>query len=139
VTYWIHIARSIDRVTLHKDRCSEVPSTSIGSSSDFWEGGWFDYPDKERALAAMEQAGTTEQRCVKPSRVLKKISQRHRPWRVTREIGEKGATWTDLASTSCGSYRSFRLSRGIKRPVLHTSELSKLQHAEVVFPQLPKQ
>ena len=29
VSYWIHIARSIDRVTLHKDRCSEVPSTSI--------------------------------------------------------------------------------------------------------------
>ena len=62
MSYWIHIARSIDRVTLHKERCSEVPSTSIGSSSDFWEGGWFDYPDKERALAAMEQAGTTEQR-----------------------------------------------------------------------------
>lgn len=62
MTYWVHIARSIDRVTLHKDRCSEVPSTSIGSSSDFWEGGWFDYPDKERALAAMEQAGTNEQR-----------------------------------------------------------------------------
>jgi len=62
MSYWIHIARSIDRVTLHKDRCSEVPSTSIGSSSDFWEGGWFDYPDKTRALAAMEQAGTTEQR-----------------------------------------------------------------------------
>lgn len=58
--YWIHIARSIDRVTLHKDRCSEVPS--VHSSSDFWEGGWFDYPDKERALAAMEQAGTTFQR-----------------------------------------------------------------------------
>ncbi len=62
MAYWIHIARSIDRVTLHKDRCSEVPSSSIGSSSDFWEGGWFDYPDKTRALAAMEQAGTTEQR-----------------------------------------------------------------------------
>jgi hypothetical protein len=58
--YWIHIARSIDRVTLHKDRCSEVPS--VHSSSDFWEGGWFDYPDKERALAAMEMAGTTDQR-----------------------------------------------------------------------------
>ena len=56
MTYWIHIARSIDRVTLHKDRCAEVPSSSIGSSSDFWGGGWFDYPDKERALAAMEQA-----------------------------------------------------------------------------------
>ena len=61
--YWLHIARAIDRVTLHRDRCSEVPSSV--SSSDFWEGGWFDYPDKERALAAMEQAGTTDERkCV---------------------------------------------------------------------------
>ena len=60
--YWIHIARSIDRVTLHKDRCSEVPSTPIGSSSDFREGGWLDYPDKTRALAAMERAGTTDKR-----------------------------------------------------------------------------
>ncbi len=32
------------------------------TSSDFWEGGWFDYPDKERALRAMEQAGVNEQR-----------------------------------------------------------------------------
>ena len=60
VNYWIHIARSIDRVTLHRDRCSEVPSHA--TSSDFWEGGWFDYPDKERALRAMEQAGANEQR-----------------------------------------------------------------------------
>jgi hypothetical protein len=37
-----------------------VPSSV--SSSDFWEGGWFDYPDKDRALAAMEQAGTTDER-----------------------------------------------------------------------------
>ncbi|MBX3319335.1 MAG: hypothetical protein KF890_05610 [Nitrospira sp.] len=58
--YWVHIARAIDRVTLHRDRCSEVPSTA--TSSDFWEGGWFDYPDKERALRAMEQAGVTRQR-----------------------------------------------------------------------------
>ena len=55
MVYWIHIARSIDRVTLHKERCSEVPANTY--SSDFWEGGWFDYPDKERALRAMEQAG----------------------------------------------------------------------------------
>ena len=60
MVYWLHIARAIDRVTLHRDRCSEVPSSV--SSSDFWEGGWFDYPDKERALAAMEQAGTTDER-----------------------------------------------------------------------------
>lgn len=58
--YWVHVARSIDRVTLHRDRCSEIPSNA--TSSDFWEGGWFDYPDKERALRAMEQAGVTEQR-----------------------------------------------------------------------------
>jgi hypothetical protein len=55
--YWVHIARSIDRTTLHRDRCAEVPSTPL--KSDFWEGGWFDYPDKERAVLAMEQAGTT--------------------------------------------------------------------------------
>ena len=60
MVYWIHIARAIDRVTLHRDRCSEVPSSV--SSSDFWEGGWFDYPDKERALAAMEVAGTSDER-----------------------------------------------------------------------------
>jgi|GEM_PF-250313 len=58
--YWLHIARAIDRVTLHRDRCSEVPSGV--SSSDYWQGGWFDYPDKERALAAMEQAGTSDER-----------------------------------------------------------------------------
>ena len=58
--YWVHIARGIDRATLHRDRCSEVPSTA--TSSDFWEGGWFDYPDKERALHAMEQAGVSLQR-----------------------------------------------------------------------------
>ncbi|MCP9455056.1 MAG: hypothetical protein NNA18_02955 [Nitrospira sp.] len=60
MAYWIHVARSIDRVTLHRDRCSEIPSNV--TSSDFWEGGWFDYPDKERALHAMEQAGVGEQR-----------------------------------------------------------------------------
>jgi hypothetical protein len=60
VVYWVHIARSIDRATLHKDRCSEVPSGHV--FKDFWEGGWFDYPDKERALAAMEQAGVTFQK-----------------------------------------------------------------------------
>jgi hypothetical protein len=60
MVYWLHIARSNDRTTLHRERCSEVPSNFI--RTDFWEGGWFDYPDKERALAAMEQTGTTSQR-----------------------------------------------------------------------------
>jgi hypothetical protein len=58
--YWVHIARSIDRAVLHRERCSEVPSSY--TKADFWEGGWFDYPDKERALAAMEQSGATDQR-----------------------------------------------------------------------------
>ena len=58
--YWVHIAHAIDRATLHRERCSEVPSNM--SNSDYWGGGWLDYPDKERALVAMEQAGTTEQR-----------------------------------------------------------------------------
>jgi hypothetical protein len=60
MVYWVHIARSIDRVTLHRERCSEIPSNL--TRSDFWEGGWFDYPTKERALAAMEQAGVTTQK-----------------------------------------------------------------------------
>lgn len=62
MVYWVHIARSIDRATLHRERCAEVPSNFV--RTDFWEGGWFDYPDKERALAAMEQAGVTfEKKC----------------------------------------------------------------------------
>jgi len=59
MVYWLHIARSIDRTTLHRERCAEVPS--VATSTDFWEGGWFDYPDKDRALVAMEQTGTTYQ------------------------------------------------------------------------------
>jgi hypothetical protein len=34
MVYWIHIARSIDRVTLHKEKCAEVPSHAIGT--DLW-------------------------------------------------------------------------------------------------------
>lgn len=50
--YWIHLKRSLDQAMLHKDRCLEVPSSP--TSSDFWEGGWEEYPDKERALEALE-------------------------------------------------------------------------------------
>ena len=45
---------------LHRERCSEVPSNVV--QTDFWEGGWFEYPDKERALAAMEQTSLTFQK-----------------------------------------------------------------------------
>ena len=59
---WIHIKRSLDEAMLHRDRCLEVPS--VPTSSDFWEGGWFEYPDKDTALDALEQSGTTRQvRC----------------------------------------------------------------------------
>jgi hypothetical protein len=59
MTYWVHIARSIDRAVLHRERCSEVPSNN--TQTDFWEGGWFEYPDKDRALTAMELAGVNFQ------------------------------------------------------------------------------
>jgi len=40
-----------------------------------------------------------------------KVRQRHRPWRVKRETGEKGATWTDWIPTSSHPSRSSRMSR----------------------------
>ena len=57
--YWVHIARQNDKATLHKDRCPSVPSNNI--ATDFWEGSWYDFPDKERALTALEQSGTGTQ------------------------------------------------------------------------------
>lgn len=62
MVYWVHISHAIDKAVLHRERCPEVPSTY--TKTEFWEGGWFEYPDKERALAALEQAGTSKQiRC----------------------------------------------------------------------------
>ena len=57
--HWVHIKRSLDQAMLHKDRCLEVPSSP--TRSDFWEGGWFEYADKDAALDAMELTGATEQ------------------------------------------------------------------------------
>ena len=57
--YWVHLKRSLDQATLHRDRCLEVPSSS--QKTDFWEGGWFEYPDKNTALEAMENFGTGQQ------------------------------------------------------------------------------
>ena len=56
---WIHLRRSLDQAVLHRERCIEVPSTPIGA--DFWEGGWFPYPDKDTALDALEQTGAVYQ------------------------------------------------------------------------------
>jgi len=36
--------------------------------------------------------------------------QRHRPWRVTRETCEKGATWTDWTPTLSRPSRQSRLA-----------------------------
>ncbi|NKB82300.1 MAG: hypothetical protein GKS05_10520 [Nitrospirales bacterium] len=57
--FWVHLKRSLDQAMLHKDRCLEVPSGP--TSSDFWEGGWEEYPTKERALDALEQTEATQQ------------------------------------------------------------------------------
>ena len=45
---WVHIRRSLGEAVLHRERCIEVPSTP--TRSDFWEGGWFEYPDKEDGI-----------------------------------------------------------------------------------------
>jgi len=45
--------------------------------------------------------------------MLKKSASIHGLWRVTREICEKGATWTDWVPTSFGPYRSSCPSRAI--------------------------
>ena len=56
---WIHVRRSLDQAVLHRERCLQVPSRP--GRSDIWEGGWFDYPDKETALDALEQTGAAQQ------------------------------------------------------------------------------
>lgn len=56
---WVNIRRSVDEAVLHRERCIEVPSTP--TRSDFWEGGWFEYPDKDTALDALEQSGVVRQ------------------------------------------------------------------------------
>ncbi len=56
---WVNIRRSVDEAVLHRERCIEVPS--VPTRSDFWEGGWFEYPDKDTALDALEQSGVMRQ------------------------------------------------------------------------------
>ena len=57
--YWIHLKRSLDQAMLHKDRCLEIPSGPM--RADFWEGVWFEYPDKDTALEALENTDATSQ------------------------------------------------------------------------------
>ncbi len=60
MVYWLHIARQINRAVLHRERCTEVPSNL--TTSDFWEGAWSDFPDKDRAVDALELSGMTYQK-----------------------------------------------------------------------------
>ena len=55
MNYWIHVKNSLDQAMLHRERCLEIPSTGI--RSDFWEGGWFEYSDRETALDELENTG----------------------------------------------------------------------------------
>lgn len=57
--HWVHISRALDQAMLHRDRCLQVPS--VPTNSDFWEGTWNEYPDKESALDALEESGATRQ------------------------------------------------------------------------------
>ena len=64
-----------------------------------------------------------------------KVRQRHRPWRVKRETGEKGARWTEWNPTSLDPSRSSRLSR-LSRPLPQMCRPSKFCCCELIFPQL---
>jgi hypothetical protein len=57
--YWIHVKRSLDEAMIHRDRCPEVPSGP--HRSDFWEGGWTEYPDKDTALEYLENTDASQQ------------------------------------------------------------------------------
>ena len=48
--YVLHTAKSIDRTTLHKDRCPEVPDNV--QYHDLWTGSWQEIQDKEMAYEA---------------------------------------------------------------------------------------
>ena len=59
MNYWIHTKRGLDLATLHRERCLEIPSSSM--RSDFWEGGWEEYSDRDAALVAqITKAGKHE-------------------------------------------------------------------------------
>jgi len=52
VGYVLHTAKSIDRTTLHKDRCPEVPDNV--QYHDLWTGSWQEIQDKEMAYEALD-------------------------------------------------------------------------------------
>ena len=55
MNYWIHTKQGLDLATLHRERCLEIPSTSL--RGDFWEGGWTEFSDRDTALDALEETG----------------------------------------------------------------------------------
>ncbi|HEY3198739.1 MAG TPA: hypothetical protein VGJ57_12085 [Nitrospirales bacterium] len=52
MAYVLHTAQAIDRATLHRDRCPEVPENI--QYHDLWTGTWQEIVDKERAYEALE-------------------------------------------------------------------------------------
>lgn len=54
MAYVLHTAMAIDRVTLHRDRCLEVPANV--TFQDHWTGVWQEIMDKERAYEAFEMS-----------------------------------------------------------------------------------
>ncbi|GJL55107.1 MAG: hypothetical protein NPIRA04_33660 [Nitrospirales bacterium] len=55
MNYWIHVKHALDQAMLHRERCLEIPSMT--GRADFWEGGWFEYPNRETALEELENTG----------------------------------------------------------------------------------
>jgi hypothetical protein len=56
VGYVLHTAQAIERATLHRDRCPEVPENI--QYHDLWTGTWHEITDKERAYEALELSNT---------------------------------------------------------------------------------
>jgi len=50
--YVLYTAQAIERATLHRDRCPEVPENI--HYHDHWTGTWQEIMDKEKAYEALE-------------------------------------------------------------------------------------
>ena len=80
--YWIHLKRSLDQATIHRDRCLEIPSNP--HRADYWVGGWEEYPDKDTALEALEKGQPP---------IRRHPSERHLPnqrIQFARQVGQFG-------------------------------------------------
>ncbi len=63
MAYVLHIAMSIDKAVLHRDRCLEVP-TNV-TLQDHWTGVWQEIMDKDRAYEALDlSAAKYKHKCI---------------------------------------------------------------------------